>query len=103
MIYSVRARIIKDKMDDFYRKLTDGTIWNQKPDGKEIVNSMQRAKMIEPNVIQWSEICFCPSPLKHERETVYDNFFTDFETQVIEEYIEYEGDSFMDFLASNNG
>jgi len=101
-IYSVKARYIKEKMEEFYQKLTDGTIQNQKPDGQEIVNSMKRAKIIEPNVIQWSEICFCSPPLKHERETVYNQFLDDIETKIIDDYVEYEGEFFMDFLAKQN-
>jgi hypothetical protein len=101
-IYSVKARYIEEKMKEFYQKLTDGTIENQKPDGQEIINSMKRAKIIEPNVIQWSEMCFCSSPLKHERETVYNQFLEDIETKVIDEYVEYEGEFFMDFLAKQN-
>ena len=102
MIYSVKARYIEKKMGEFYQKLTDGTIENQKPDGQEIINSMKRAKITEANVIQWSETCFCPTPLKHERETVYDHFLTDLETVEIDDYVEYEGESFMDFLAKQN-
>ena len=49
MIYSVKARFIEEKMGEFYRKLTDGTIQNQKPDGQEIVNSVKRAKITESN------------------------------------------------------
>ena len=101
-IYSVKARYIKEKMEEFYQKLTDGTIQNQKPDGQEIVNSMKRAKIIEPNVIQWSEICFCSPPLKHERETVYNQFLEDIQTKVIDEDVEYKGKFFMDFLAKQN-
>ena len=97
-IYSVKARCIEEKMKEFYQKLTDGTIQNQKPDGQEIVNSMKRAKIIEPNIIRWSEMCFCSPPLKHERETVYNQFLEDIETKVIDEYVEYEGELFMDFL-----
>ena len=89
-------------MKEFYQKLTDGTIQNQKPDGQEIVNSMKRAKVTEPHVIQWSEMCFCSSPLKHERETVYDQFLTIIETKSIDEYVEYEGELFMNFLAGQN-
>jgi len=85
-------------MDDFYKKLTDGTIQNQKPDGQEIVNSMKRAKITESNVIQWSEMCFCPTPLKHERETVYDHFLTNLETEIIDDHIEFDGESFFNFL-----
>ncbi len=102
MIYSVKARYIENKLDEFYQKLTDGTIQNQKPDGQEIINSMKRAKITAPNVIQWSEMCFCSTPLKHERETVYNNFLTDMETKVIDDYVEYQGVFFMDYLAKQN-
>jgi hypothetical protein len=98
MIYSVKARFIEDKLSEFYDKLTDGTIFNQKPDGNEIVNSMKRAKITEPNVISWSEMCFCSPPLKHERETVYDHYLTDMETEIIDDYTEHSGESFFDFL-----
>ena len=101
-IYSVKARYIEDKMEEFYQKLTDGTIQNQKPDGQEIINSMKRAKITKPNVIQWSEICFCSPPLKHERETVYNQFLNDIETEVIDDYVEYEGEFFMELLAKQN-
>jgi len=98
MIYSVKARFIEKKMGEFYRKLTDGTIQNQKPDGQEIVNSVKRAKITEPNTIQWSEMCFCPTPLKHERETVYNHFLTDMETEIIDDYVEFNGELFFEFL-----
>ncbi|MDH3835061.1 MAG: hypothetical protein OES34_13025 [Nitrosopumilus sp.] len=101
-IYSVKARYIEEKIEEFYQKLTDGTIENQKPDGQEIINSMKRAKIIEPNIIQWSEMCFCSPPLKHERETVYNQFLETIETEVIDDYVEYKGESFMDFLAKKN-
>ena len=101
-IYSVKARCIKEKMKEFYQKLTDGIIQNQKPDSQEIISSMKRAKIIEPNIIQWSEMCFCSPPLKHERETVYNQFLENIETKVIDEYVEYEGEWFMDFLAKQS-
>ena len=84
-------------MGEFYQKLTDGTIQNQKPNGQEIVNSMKHAKITEPNVIQWSEMCLYPSLLMHERETVYNHFLTDMESKVIDDYAEYEGELFIDF------
>ena len=98
MIYSVKARFIEEKMGEFYQKLTDGTIYNQKPDGQEIISSMKRAKITEPNVIQWTEMCFCPTPLKHERATIYDHYLTDMETSVIDDHVQYEGELFMDYL-----
>jgi len=98
MIYSIKARFINGKMNKFYQKLTDGTIKNQKPDGHEIIESMKHAKITGPNLIQWSEMCFCSPPLKHERETVYNNFLTDFDTEIIDEHIEFDGESFFDYL-----
>ena len=98
MNYSVKAQYIEEKMGEFYQKLTDGTIQNQKPDGQEIINSMKRAKITAPKMIQWSEMCFCPTPLKHERETIYNNFLTDLETKTIADYVEFNGESFFDFL-----
>ncbi len=102
MIYSVKARFIEEKTREFYQKLTDGTIKNQEPDGNEIIESMKRAKITAPNVIEWSEMCFCSTPLKHERETIYDNFLIDFKTTRIDDYVEYAGEFFMDFLAKQN-
>ena len=102
MIYSVKARFIEDKTREFYQKLTDGTIKNQEPDGNEIIESMKRAKITAPNVIEWSEMCFCSTPLKHERETIYDNFLIDFEITRIDDYVDCEGEFFMDFLAKQN-
>ena len=98
MFYSVKAQYIEEKLGEYYQKLTDGTIGNQKPDGQEIVDSMKRAKIIATKTIQWSEMCFCPTPLKHEQATVYDHFLTNFETQTIDDYVKFEGESFFDYL-----
>ena len=99
MIYKVKARINKALAAEFHRKLLDGTIDNQRPDGQEIVDSMNRAVVTESGEIQWSETCYCNSPLEHERQTVLDHHFDDISTEVIEAYQEYEGRPFMDYLA----
>ena len=98
MIYSVKAVPISERMAEFYQKLTDGTIGEQKPDGQEILHSMKRAKISESGVVEWSEGCFCSTPLKHERETVYDEFFTDLQTEPISDYVDFDGNSFFEFL-----
>ena len=98
MIYSIKAKFNSEKMKQFFQKLTDGTIESQKPDGAEILNSMKRAKITESGVIEWSEMCFCSPPLKHERQTVYDKFFSDMEIKTIDDYTEFEGKSFFDYL-----
>ena len=100
--YSVKAKFIENMMDQFYQKLTDETIANQKPDGNEIIESMKRAKVTGPNTIEWSEMCFCSSPLKHERETVYNHYLTDLETKVVTEYVKFDGESFMEYLVQHS-
>ena len=42
MIYKVKARIIDEKIGEFYRKLADGTVAKQQPDGEEIVASKKK-------------------------------------------------------------
>ena len=96
--YFVKANLIEEKLEEFYQKLIDGTIENQKPDGQEILNSMKRAKITSSGTIEWSEMCFCPTPLNHERNTVYDHYLKNLETSVIDNYIESDGESFFAFL-----
>lgn len=98
MIYSVTAKFDESKMPEFYQKLINGTIQNQKPDGREIISSMKRAKVLSNNEIIWSEKCYCNPPLKHERETVYDKYFFDIQTNPIKEYKGFDGESFMEYL-----
>ena len=62
MFYKVRARLKKDTAIELQRKLLDGTIRRQQPDGREIVDSMQRAVVTDSGDIEWSEVCYCPSP-----------------------------------------
>jgi len=100
MIYKVRAKFIDERLSDFYEKLADGTIQNQRPDGNEIFDSMKRAKLTTPGVVEWFEMCFCPTPLKHERETHYDYYFSEIETEVVENYGEVEGKSFWSYMES---
>ena len=99
MIYKIRARLKAASAAEFHRKLLDGTIANQKPDGQEIVDSMNRAVVTQSGEIQWSETCYCSSPLKHERETVLDHHFDDISAEVIEAHQEYDGRPFMGYLA----
>ncbi len=99
MHYIVKARLIASGAAELYRTLTDGSIEAQKPDGNEIVASMQRARVTRSGLIRWSEVCYCTPPLAHERETVYDHYFTDIETEEVDDYVEFEGELLMDHLA----
>lgn len=99
MHYTVTARFNSKTAAEFHRLLTEGTIESQKPDGKEIVASMNRAKIDEAGIVRWSELCYCTTPLEHERATVYDRFFDDIETEEIDGQREFEGEDFMGHLA----
>ncbi len=99
MHYAVTARFYSDTAAEFHRLLTDGTIKSQKPDGKEIVASMKRAKIDGKGIVRWSEVCYCPTPLAHERATVYDRFFNGIEATEIDSHVEFDGDEFMNWLA----
>ena len=98
MYYKVTAQFKTETAKDFQQKLCDGTIAQQKPDGQEIVDSMNRAVVAENGDVQWSEVCYCSTPLAHERETVLDKHFENMTTEVIEEYKNYQGTPFMSYL-----
>ena len=103
MHFVVTARLLPDTASDLLKKLTDGTIEGQKPDGREIVASMKRAKVDEHGIVHWSEVCYCPTPLEHERETVYDLHFTDLTTEEVDGHTEFEGVPLMEHLARQAG
>ena len=98
MIYRVTATLKLTRSAELRRKLDDGTIAAQQPDGQEMVDSLHRAVVQHDGQVIWSEQCFCPSPLAHERATILDHYFDDIMTQPIEEYHEYDGRPFMDHL-----
>lgn len=99
MHYAVTAQFNPDTAAEFHRLLTDGTIESQRPDGREIVASMKRATINETGIVRWSEVCYCPTPLEHERATVYDRFFEDITTEEIDGYVGFGGNDFMEHLA----
>jgi hypothetical protein len=99
VIYKVKATVIDETIGEFYRKLADGTVAKQKPDGEEIVASMKRAVLTAPGVAEWYEMCFCPTPLYHERQTQYDFYFTDMTTAEAEGYGEIQGESLWAYMA----
>ena len=100
MLYKVRAKIIEENLDIFYQKLIDGTVYNQHPDGKEIVTSMKRAKLIKSDVVEWFENCGCQLPLQHERATQYDYYFSEISTELVDGMSKINGKSFWSYMES---
>lgn len=99
MLYRVWGKFDSSRKQEFRRILTDGTVEGQRPDGKEIVASMRRA-VRRGGRVEWWETCYCPTPLEHERATVYDRFFTGLETEEVGRPPALSGDSFWDYLTS---
>jgi hypothetical protein len=98
MIYHVRAKFREETAAALLTKLADGSIAIQHPDGSELVASMERAIVNSDGQVEWSEKCFCPSPLLHERATVLDLHFDDIETEPIDAHTNYVGRPFKEYL-----
>ena len=98
MIYKVSGRFNAETAASLLQKLTDGTIEQQRPDGAEIVASMNRAVVTPSGHVQWSELCYCQPPLQHERATVLDHHFDDLSTEAINVHQHDDGRPFMDYL-----
>ena len=98
MLYRVKAKLIEKNLDKFYEKLVDGRIYNQHPDGKEIIASMKRAKLINSQFVEWFENCGCSPPLQHERETQYDYYFYDITATVADKIVKINGESFWAYM-----
>jgi len=103
MLYKIKALIKKENMEAFFRALNDGSIESQKPDGTYMVKAMKEAKMLDAQSISWYEGCYCETPLKHERETVYDKYLEAFETEMVYEVKDdITGASFWQYLQAHS-
>ncbi len=101
MRYLVRAHPRIESIPRFWIILNDGRVERQIPDGREIVASMKSA-VITRGRAEWSETCYCTPPLQHERSTVYDQFFTDFEIEPLEKPVKLEGERFWDYMRDHS-
>ena len=88
-------------MARFWNLLNDETIDRQEPDGREILASMRRAVM-NGGRVEWHETCYCSPPLRHERATVYDQFFSDMEIEPSVSTKPPDGESFWHYLEDRN-
>ncbi len=102
MIYEVKGRLVPELAREFLDRLSDGSIEAQQPDGREIVASMWRARIGNDGMARWTETCFCPTPLAHERETVLERYFSDLETLEVDQHRAYSGAPLMEHLAFLN-
>lgn len=98
MFYRVTARLKKGMAGSLKQALFDDTIRHQKPDGQEIVDSMERAIVSHDGVVEWSEVCYCDPPLQHERHTVFDRYFDEISIKPVDSYQQHTGRRFMSYL-----
>jgi hypothetical protein len=61
---------------------------------------MKRTVLIGPGLAEWFEMCFCPTPLHHERQTQYNYYFAGMTTEPAEEYGQIQGASLWSYMAS---
>ncbi len=101
MIYKVQARISQSKFKEFYQLLSGGSLEDQEPDGPEILASMERATIDSSGLVRWTELCYCPTPLRHERATVYDKYFSDLQTEETESHEKFGGESFIEHISKS--
>ena len=98
MFYDVKARLRKEMATELRRALLDDTIRDQKPDGQEIADSMQRAVVTADGAVAWSEMCYCKPPLAHERQTVLDRYFDAISIRPVEGYQHQRGRRLVEYL-----
>ena len=101
MIYKVQARIDQSKSEEFYQLLKGGSLEEQVPDGPEILASMDRATVDSSGLVRWTETCYCPTPLRHERATVYDKYFSDLQTEETTDHEMFEGEPFIEHISKS--
>ena len=99
MIYKVQAKFNRSKSKEFHQLLTGKSLEDQAPDGPEILASMDRATIDSSGLVRWTEICYCPTPLKHERATVYDKYLSEMQTEETKSHERFEGESFMKHIS----
>jgi len=99
MIYKVSAKVNQNKAKELYQLLIGGSLEDQEPDGPEILASMDRATMDSSGVVRWTELCYCSTPLNHERTTVYDEYFSELQTEETTGHEKYDGESFIEHLS----
>ena len=98
MYYQLSAELISERAIEFRHQLRDGTIRDGNPDGREICESMMRARFGEDGRVHWSQVGFSAEPLKYEIESVYRHFFRDIRISEVAGHISFRGPMFMDHL-----
>ncbi|QQE12425.1 hypothetical protein JD969_02830 [Planctomycetota bacterium] len=98
MFYRVNAKLKVDKAAELLERIHDGSISKNGPDGQEMVNGFERAGVDLYGTVEWSMVCYCSTPLAHERATVLDHYFDELTTEIVDDYEQHEGKRFIEYL-----
>ena len=98
MFYFVTAQLRVETAADLRRALRDDTIRTQQPDGREIVDAMARAVVTADGTVEWIELCYCETPLAHERQTVLDRYFDRISVRPVDGYQPHTGRRLAEYL-----
>lgn len=99
MNYQVSGKLNIELAGELLAKLNDGSIRAQQPDGEEIYKGLQAA-VVKKDWVLMNMICFCSTPLEHERETVLDRHFNHLDIQAQPMRQKHQGEPFLSYLES---
>ncbi len=68
MRYLVTARLKPGKASALADAIGSGSLGNGSVAGDEYLRDMAAARQHDDGLVQWVEVCFCPTPLAEERD-----------------------------------
>src|SRR5262249_17004887 len=67
MRYLVTAKVKAGQEEALDRSIEKGTLGRGSVAGDEYLRNMAEARQFDDGLVQWVEICYCPTPLREER------------------------------------
>jgi hypothetical protein len=83
--YLVKAKFHEDLLPKLRSRLDSGEIRQMRPFGSALQYSLENARMAQPGWAIWEEEDYCRPPLAQERAAVLDTYFTDLDTERVEQ------------------
>jgi len=68
MRYLVRARVKPGCEQKLLKAIEDGTLGQGSVAEGEYLRNMHQARLCQDEIARWVEVCYCPTPLREERD-----------------------------------
>jgi hypothetical protein len=68
MKYLVKAKVKELARPELLQEIKEGTLGTGSVAFGEYVKNMEQARVLDDGTVCWIEICFCPTPLKEEKQ-----------------------------------